>query len=199
MVDFNCPQCGYQMQVKDEHAGRTGKCKNCGEMVRVPSLRQKSLPPQPKAKLPPRAKAKRNLNILIVVFFGIFAVGGVSIVLCCSGITRQAAEDRRKEAAARAAEIQRRNNDPEYQALQQERREFIAKLVAEGFIQKTQHTGLLPHVWVTPKFLVGSFDAKQHVLSAVWAYFGEENILVIRSSVTNERIGTFSRFGLDLD
>jgi len=35
MVQFNCPTCGKSMTVRDEHAGRHGKCV-CGAVVSIP-------------------------------------------------------------------------------------------------------------------------------------------------------------------
>jgi serine/threonine protein kinase len=36
MIPFQCPACGVQLKVKDELAGRMGKCSGCGKAVRVP-------------------------------------------------------------------------------------------------------------------------------------------------------------------
>jgi hypothetical protein len=44
-ITFNCPQCGRQLRVEDEVAGKTSKCNDCGEAVRVPG--------SPKAVLAP--------------------------------------------------------------------------------------------------------------------------------------------------
>jgi ubiquitin-protein ligase len=38
MITFNCSKCGKRFQVGDELAGRMGKCKNCGELIFVPTL-----------------------------------------------------------------------------------------------------------------------------------------------------------------
>ena len=37
MIHFNCPRCGNAIKVKDEIAGRRGKCRGCGETIQVPS------------------------------------------------------------------------------------------------------------------------------------------------------------------
>jgi len=37
MIEFACTSCGKQLKVKDEAAGKKGKCPQCGNMVEVPS------------------------------------------------------------------------------------------------------------------------------------------------------------------
>lgn len=36
MIRFKCPHCGKAIKVKDEGAGKKGKCHGCGEVIRVP-------------------------------------------------------------------------------------------------------------------------------------------------------------------
>src|SRR5262249_34317124 len=36
MIEFGCPSCGTTLRVKDELAGRTGKCPKCQAKTRVP-------------------------------------------------------------------------------------------------------------------------------------------------------------------
>lgn len=36
MIHFNCPNCNKAIRVRDEAAGKKGKCLGCGEMIRVP-------------------------------------------------------------------------------------------------------------------------------------------------------------------
>ncbi len=38
-IEFSCPQCGHPIRAKDEAAGKSGKCKDCGETIRIPSPR----------------------------------------------------------------------------------------------------------------------------------------------------------------
>jgi ubiquitin-protein ligase len=38
MISFNCEKCGKLFRVPDEYAGRSAKCKICGNMVKVPVL-----------------------------------------------------------------------------------------------------------------------------------------------------------------
>lgn len=37
MIEFQCPNCGKQLRVKPELAGRTGKCTGCSEKIVVPA------------------------------------------------------------------------------------------------------------------------------------------------------------------
>jgi serine/threonine protein kinase len=37
MIAFACPACGVQLKVKDDLAGRMGKCSGCGRTVQVPT------------------------------------------------------------------------------------------------------------------------------------------------------------------
>jgi DNA-directed RNA polymerase subunit RPC12/RpoP len=36
MIEFKCETCGMKYSVKDELAGKTGKCKNCGSSIKIP-------------------------------------------------------------------------------------------------------------------------------------------------------------------
>lgn len=36
MIEFECSECGKQLHVKDDAAGKKGKCPQCGTMLRVP-------------------------------------------------------------------------------------------------------------------------------------------------------------------
>ncbi|MCA9024070.1 MAG: suppressor of fused domain protein [Planctomycetaceae bacterium] len=36
-IEFDCPECGHQIRVRDENAGRKGKCPKCGKKIVVPS------------------------------------------------------------------------------------------------------------------------------------------------------------------
>lgn len=42
MIRFACPSCGRPMGVRDEHAGRQGKC-SCGAIVRIPNPERPTL------------------------------------------------------------------------------------------------------------------------------------------------------------
>src|SRR5688572_26702389 len=37
MIKFNCGQCGQKIGVPDAHAGKRGKCPNCGAVVSIPA------------------------------------------------------------------------------------------------------------------------------------------------------------------
>jgi len=45
MIRFDCPSCGKTIKVKDEGAGRKGKCPGCGEAIQIP---KPAPPPTPK-------------------------------------------------------------------------------------------------------------------------------------------------------
>lgn len=38
MITFACPSCQKHYQVKDEMAGKQGKCKQCGQMMKIPAV-----------------------------------------------------------------------------------------------------------------------------------------------------------------
>ena len=67
MIEVKCPQCGTTMRVKDEAAGRTGRCKQCNAPVVVPSPQElepdtftpMSDPPDPLASLRKEVKFHR--------------------------------------------------------------------------------------------------------------------------------------------
>lgn len=70
MIQFGCPTCGQNFQVKDEFAGRQTKCTACGEAIRVPSARQVSRPPAPPTwnpapAPPPPARGLEVINDVI--------------------------------------------------------------------------------------------------------------------------------------
>jgi serine/threonine protein kinase len=44
MIIFDCPSCGVQLRVKEELAGRMGKCPGCGERVEAPKGSNGSAP-----------------------------------------------------------------------------------------------------------------------------------------------------------
>jgi ubiquitin-protein ligase len=56
MISFTCEKCGKTFKVPDEFAGRTAKCKICGNAVKVPTLAtavaEPSPPPAPPAPEP---------------------------------------------------------------------------------------------------------------------------------------------------
>jgi ribosomal protein S27E len=78
MLRFKCPHCGKPFRVKEEHAGRKGKCLGCGKIIRIPqaaAIKSKEEPivavlvkeerppaaaPQPQA--PPPSPASQSAN-----------------------------------------------------------------------------------------------------------------------------------------
>jgi ubiquitin-protein ligase len=47
MISFSCPSCGKTFSVPPEFAGRTARCKGCGESLTVPQPVITPLPPPP--------------------------------------------------------------------------------------------------------------------------------------------------------
>jgi len=37
MIVYQCPECGTQLRISEEYAGKTGKCKSCGSAIVAPS------------------------------------------------------------------------------------------------------------------------------------------------------------------
>jgi len=50
-ITFSCPDCSHRLAARDEHVGKTVKCPNCGQLIRVPAVSEtiesaeKSQPP----------------------------------------------------------------------------------------------------------------------------------------------------------
>jgi hypothetical protein len=44
-IAIACPHCDWKGRVKDELAGKTGKCPTCGELVPIPAAKAKGAPP----------------------------------------------------------------------------------------------------------------------------------------------------------
>lgn len=63
MIHFKCPHCGKSINVKDEGAGRTGKCPGCQGIVHVPQPETKNrellVPHPPELSSPPTVIAAR--------------------------------------------------------------------------------------------------------------------------------------------
>jgi len=45
MIEFKCSECGKQLRVKDDAAGKKGKCPQCGTVLLVPAKQESSLQP----------------------------------------------------------------------------------------------------------------------------------------------------------
>jgi hypothetical protein len=101
--------------------------------------------------------------------------------------------ERRTEALAKV--------DPK---LQQDRRDFIDRLIARGIFYKVERPADLPHVWVTPLFLALGVDEKERFLNVVYALHYPDggdsgSLVVLKDSRTGNRIGTYSQAGLSLN
>jgi len=55
MINFQC-ECGKSYNVKDEMAGRTGPCQQCGQVITVPSPNPFAVPVPPIQQTPPAPK-----------------------------------------------------------------------------------------------------------------------------------------------
>ena len=62
MIAFTCSQCGKTFRVPDEYAGRSAKCKICGNQVTVPTA-PAFAPPPPPAVLPPAVVPMRTRRL----------------------------------------------------------------------------------------------------------------------------------------
>ena len=78
--------------------------------------------------------------------------------------------------------------------LQQKRWAFIQKLTDEGFFQKVEIPGSLPHLWVTPQFMALDFDTKAQFVNVVYAYYKTENpsndLVILYHSKTGKKSGS---------
>jgi ubiquitin-protein ligase/DNA-directed RNA polymerase subunit RPC12/RpoP len=59
MITFNCGQCGKSFTVADEYAGRSARCKTCGNMVTVPFPAATLLEASKPTKVPMRIRRLR--------------------------------------------------------------------------------------------------------------------------------------------
>src|SRR5437016_3978803 len=57
MIEFRCSSCNRAFAVKDELAGRSAKCKSCGQMLTVPSPTRN--PGQAARTAPPPMRIRR--------------------------------------------------------------------------------------------------------------------------------------------
>lgn len=38
MISLKCPTCGMELKIKEEYAGKSGKCKYCKELLKIPGV-----------------------------------------------------------------------------------------------------------------------------------------------------------------
>lgn len=55
MIEFNCVNCRHSFRVAAEHAGKRGRCKSCGNLMKIPMPDPPlvAVPPIPAAPTPP--------------------------------------------------------------------------------------------------------------------------------------------------
>ena len=46
-ITVNCDGCGKQFDVDSRHAGKSGKCSNCGQRMSIPAATQRPTEPKP--------------------------------------------------------------------------------------------------------------------------------------------------------
>src|SRR6476660_9932428 len=64
-IQVTCEKCGKQLRVKDEYAGRKGKCPACGAVIQIPQAEpevfdlkdEPKVAPKVAAPMPPRPAA----------------------------------------------------------------------------------------------------------------------------------------------
>lgn len=69
MIELYCQHCGHHLKIPDKYAGQSGKCKNCGKQIVVPSV---GFEPDPTPA--PTGKAKDIPYKLIGATAGIMAI-----------------------------------------------------------------------------------------------------------------------------
>src|SRR5262245_19102028 len=60
-ITVRCAACNHQLRVKDEYAGKRGRCPKCGQNVTIPLLNAPEItaPPEPVAPPPPTQAPER--------------------------------------------------------------------------------------------------------------------------------------------
>ena len=99
MIQFRCSACGTLMQTGDEHAGRQGKCANCGAAVRIPAAGvptgtpaaapagPRMTPPAHGTLLPPVDEGRKGLaTAALVCGIAGFVLPGIGLVGVVLGI-----------------------------------------------------------------------------------------------------------------
>ena len=83
---------------------------------------------------------------------------------------------------------------------QEERGKLIQQLIQQGVFYKVERPATLPHVWITPSFRALDYDTKQLFVSAVFLYHQPVDMVVLKDSLTGERVGSYSPdLGLSID
>lgn len=87
------------------------------------------------------------------------------------------------------------------ETIQEQRKEFIAKLIKRGVFKKIEVPGDLPRVWVSPLFNALDYEQKSTFVEVVYAYYAEHSnnpdLMVVKlyDSKTGNKIGTYSLYG----
>ena len=124
----------------------------------------------------------------------------IGLIIVCSGIfTQQKGTQNNTDTVSGTAS----------DALQQERKEFIDKLIQDRIFQKIDTPGTVPRVYVLPAFYTLTFNEKTSVIVVCYAYIyglpkgdlkGFSEPIWLYNTMTNKNVGSFSAtWGLDLD
>ena len=83
MIEFTCPSCGLQLRVSDKLANKTGKCKRCGEPLKVPSVGKKEVvPPVDKKEVVPELLVDRRRKVMkfALISVPVFVIAIISLI-----------------------------------------------------------------------------------------------------------------------
>lgn len=164
-----CPYCG------EEILAVAKKCKHCGEFL-DDDLRRANAPRDVGAMAVATKPAKKSNSTAVGCLVVMALVGGCFMLL--------PDVDHRRSSTVPAADLS--------PAKQQERKALIDRLISEGVFYKVEQPATLPHVWVTPLFRAMDYDFKQNAVSVVYLYYQPANMVVLKDSLTGERIGSYS-------
>ena len=87
-IPFTCPHCGFQTNVAEQYAGLSGPCAGCGRTVTVPIVVGV---PGPAAQGAGAGTTILIVVLVVAVVLGLFACGGVALLLPAVQAAREAA------------------------------------------------------------------------------------------------------------
>jgi len=83
-IEIYCQNCGQRMEIPDQFAGQTGKCKNCGNPIAVPAQQPQSafkqVPQQQSSAIPYKwiAGGALGMTVLAIGIYALVLRGGTS-------------------------------------------------------------------------------------------------------------------------
>ena len=87
MIRFNCSHCGMKFQIKDEFAGRTGRCTTCKQLMVVPATVRNVAAPIGKLNGAASSLNQVGLNVTVSLEKPSDAVAQASLVLLLISLT----------------------------------------------------------------------------------------------------------------